>query len=80
MRARRGLGRRTTLGSPYKRRARQPASGTHVDDELKAVEALVDHADGDQIWQVLDYAERRSVPVAEAYLAIMGELPAQRPT
>ena len=47
----------------------------NLDEELQAVEALVDHADGDQIWQVLDYAERRSVPVAEAYLAIMGNLP-----
>jgi hypothetical protein len=57
------------------RRETRQASDTNLDEELQAVEALVDHADGDQIWQVLDYAERRSVPVAEAYLAIMGNLP-----
>ena len=62
------------------RRETRQASDTNLDEELQAVEALVDHADGDQIWQVLDYAERRSVPVAEAYLAIMGNLPAQRET
>jgi hypothetical protein len=61
------------------RRETQQASGTRVAEELQAVDALIDHADGDQIWQVLDYAERQSVPVAEAYSAIIGDLPAQLP-
>ena len=47
-----------------------------VDHDLRAVDALVDTADGDQIWRVLDYAERRSVSVAEAYQAVIGDLPA----
>ena len=54
--------------------APQP-SHAPVNEDLHAVDALVDHADADQIWQVLDYAERRSVPVAEAYRAVMGEPP-----
>ncbi len=51
------------------------ATSTRIDDELRAVDALVNDADGDEIWRVLDYAERHSVPIAEAYQAIVGDLP-----
>jgi hypothetical protein len=52
-----------------------PAISTCVDADLRAVDALVEDADGDEIWRVLDYAERQSVPIAEAYQAIIGNLP-----
>lgn len=52
-----------------------PAASTRVDNELRAVDVLVDRADGDEIWRVLDYAERNSVPIAEAYQAVIGDLP-----
>lgn len=37
------------------RRETEQASNTRVNEEPQAVDALIDHADGDQIWQVLDY-------------------------
>lgn len=49
-------------------------TSTYADD-LRAVDALVDNADGGQIWQVLDYAAHMSVSVAEAYQVIIGDLP-----
>jgi hypothetical protein len=53
------------------------ATGTRFDDDLRAVDALVEHADADQIWRVLDYARRQSVPLVQAYRAIIGDLPAE---
>ena len=49
----------------------QKVKGRRADDELQAVDALVDTADGDLIWRVLDHAQRHAVSVAVAYRAIV---------
>jgi hypothetical protein len=53
----------------------QDIPATRVDADLRAVDVLVDRADGDEIWRVLDYAEHNAVPIAEAYQAVIGDLP-----